>query len=79
MVYQPKPISDTFVQKLWKKPKNKNHGLDMNKNTFYLDKKVVINIGHLVSQEVVMLHHKDNIIVQLVLKTLLEELFRKHI
>jgi len=61
------------------KAKTKNHGLDMNKNIFYSDKKVVINIGHLVSQEEVMPYHKDNIIAQLVLKTPLEELSQKPI
>jgi len=70
---QPPLTSDILLTKSWKKQKTKNHGSVMNKNTSYSDKKVVTNTGHLVSQEEVMPHHKDNTIAQLVPKTLLEE------
>jgi len=71
--HQQEETLDLFAIKLWKRQKIKNHGLVMNKNTFYLDKKVATHIGHLVSQEEVMPHHKVNTIVPLVLKTPLEE------
>jgi len=77
MENQLKLTLDTLPTKSWKKQKTKNHGSDMNKNIFYLDKKDVINIGHSVSQEEVMPYHKDNITAQLVLKTQLEELSQK--